>query len=43
MDHMNKFNKGRPSTKIIQSVRIDVENLFGEHSVSSFKDDVISL
>jgi len=40
---MNKFIGGRSSTEIIQAVRIDVENLFGKHSVSSFTGDVISL
>jgi len=42
IDCMNKFIRGR-STEIMQAVRIDVENLFGKHSVSSFMDDVISV
>jgi len=43
IDRMNKFIDGKSSTEIIQAVRIHIENLFGEHSVSSFTDDVISL
>lgn len=43
IDRMNTFIDRRSSIEIIQAVRIDVENLFGVHSVSSFTDDVISL
>lgn len=43
IDRMNKFINGKSATEIIQSVRIDVENLFGEYLVSSLTDDVISL
>lgn len=38
IDGKNKFINGKSSKKIIQSVHIDVENLFGEYSVSYFTD-----
>lgn len=40
---MNRFVHARSSKEIIQAIRVDVESLFGEHSISSFTDDVISL
>jgi len=40
---MNKFINARSSIETIQAGRTDVLNLFGEHAVSYFTDDVISL
>ncbi len=41
IDRMNRFVHARSSKEIIQAIRVDVESLFGEHSISSFTDDVI--
>ncbi|KAL4148449.1 hypothetical protein QTP88_002689 [Uroleucon formosanum] len=43
IERMNKFIDARSSTDTIQAGRTDVLNLFGEHAVSCFTDDVISL
>lgn len=43
IERINKFIGARSSIETIQAGRIDVLNLFGEHAVSSFTDDVISL
>ncbi|KAF0702117.1 Uncharacterized protein FWK35_00032969, partial [Aphis craccivora] len=43
IERMNKFINARSSIETIQAGRTDVLNLFGEHAVSYFTDDVISL